>query len=154
MKAVVQRVSSARILVNGKNIAAITNGLLVFLGVEVGDNTADAVSLAEKIANLRIFEDEQGRMNLSIRDTDGAVLVVSQFTLLADCHKGNRPSFIHAEKPERANLLYEEFLSIMRRLVKNVPSGIFREMMEVSLVNDGPVTIILDGKRGRGDDER
>jgi len=149
MKAVVQRVSSANILVNGKNIAAITRGLLVFLGVEVGDKAEDALSLAEQIAKLRIFEDEQGRMNLSVQDTDGAVLVVSQFTLLADCHKGNRPSFIHAEKPECANLLYEEFLSIMRRLVKNVSSGIFRETMEVSLVNDGPVTIILDGRKKR-----
>jgi D-tyrosyl-tRNA(Tyr) deacylase len=151
MKAVVQRVKSAEVLVNKKKIAAIAHGLLVFLGVEVGDSPNSAAFLAEKIANLRIFEDEAGKMNLSVRDVDGEVLVVSQFTLLADCRKGNRPAFIRAEKPERAQSLYEEFINKIKLFVKNTASGIFQETMLINIANDGPVTIILEDRRGAGD---
>jgi D-aminoacyl-tRNA deacylase len=147
MRAVVQRVSRAKVIVEGDVIGEIGRGCLVFLGVAAKDGEADADYLVEKILNLRIFEDAEDKMNLSLLDVEGGILVVSQFTLYGDTRRGRRPSFIDAAPPEQANRLYEYFVEETRRLVKRVETGRFQAMMDVELVNDGPVTIMLDSEK-------
>lgn len=147
MRAVVQRVAEARVDVDGRTVGAIGRGLLVLLGVGEGDGEQDLAYLAEKTAGLRIFEDEQGKMNLSVADVGGAVLVVSQFTLYGDCRKGRRPSFTPAAAPETANRLYEEFVLRLRAAGLEVATGVFQAHMRVHLLNDGPVTLLLDSRR-------
>lgn len=144
MKLVIQRVSNAKVEVENKIIGQIEKGFLVLLGVGPEDTTEIADSLVEKLCNLRVFEDENQKMNLSIKDIDGELLVVSQFTLYADCKKGNRPSFSNAAKPEKANELYEYFMKKCKEKVRKVEHGEFGADMKVSLLNDGPVTIILE----------
>ena len=144
MLAVVQRVSRASVGVGGRIAAEIGVGLLVLIGVRQGDGDADADWLAAKIASLRIFPDGEGKMNRGLEEVGGAMLVVSQFTLLGDCVKGRRPSFTHAAPPEEANRLYERFCSAVREQGVRVETGVFRAMMEVELVNDGPVTLLVD----------
>lgn len=146
MRAVIQRVKQSNVTVENQTIAKIENGLLVFLGVAKQDGDADAAYLAGKIANLRIFEDEYGKMNRSLLETAGAMLVVSQFTLLGDCRKGRRPSFIDAAGPDKANALYERFVTLVRQMGITVQTGQFQARMVVALVNDGPVTLILESK--------
>jgi D-tyrosyl-tRNA(Tyr) deacylase len=148
MRAVVQRVSEAAVSVGGEPVSAIGPGLLVLLGVGREDAEADADYLAEKIANLRIFEDDAGQMNLSVLDTRGDLLAVSQFTLLADTRRGRRPGYSAAAPPEEANRLYRAFVERLRESGLRVEEGVFRAMMDVSLVNRGPVTILLDSKKG------
>lgn len=147
MRAVVQRVTGSRVTVDGEPVGAIGPGLLVLLGVKAGDSEADVQYLAEKIANLRIMADEQGKMNRSVRETGGQVLVVSQFTLYGDCRKGRRPSYDKAARPEEANALYERFVAELRCLGLSVQTGRFQAMMQVELVNDGPVTLLLESDR-------
>ena len=147
MRAVVQRVKRASVDIEGKEAGEIGSGLLVFLGVGERDSEEDAEYLARKVAHLRIFPDEKGMMNRAIGDTGGALLVVSQFTLWADCVKGRRPSFTRAAAPERAKDLYEHFNSHLRRLGLPVSTGVFQAHMEVHLINDGPVTILLDSEK-------
>lgn len=147
MRAVVQRVSSASVTVAGQKISEIAGGLLVLLGVEQGDGEKAADYLADKISGLRIFEDDAEKMNLSVADCNGEVLVVSQFTLLADCRKGKRPGFANAAAPELAEPLCDYFCERVRGTGLEVKTGRFRTDMAVSLVNDGPVTIILDSER-------
>ena len=144
MKLVVQRVTETSVKVDNQIVGKIGKGFLVLFGAGENDTKEQADFLAEKLCNLRVFEDENGKMNLSIKDIEGELLVVSQFTLYADCNKGNRPSFVKAAKPEIANELYEYFMSRCKTLVKNVEKGIFGADMKVSLLNDGPVTIILE----------
>jgi len=144
MRAVVQRVTEAQVRVENKIVGRIKKGLLVLLGVSMEDAEKDASYLLEKILNLRIFEDEQEKMNLSLLDIAGELLVVSQFTLYGDARKGRRPSFIQAAPPERANQLYEFFVAEARTQISKVETGTFQAMMDVSLVNAGPVTILLD----------
>ncbi len=144
MKAVVQRVNSATVSVDNDIIGEVGEGVVVFLGVATGDTRRDADYLAQKIINLRIFEDSKGKMNLSLIDISGEMLVVSQFTLLADCRKGRRPSFVDAAGFEDADSLYGYFVDRSRRLIKKVATGRFRAMMKVALENNGPVTIILE----------
>jgi len=144
MRAVVQRVSRASVAVDGRVAAGIGTGLLVLLGVAAGDDDADAVRLAGKVARLRVFENEEGRFDRSLLDTGGAALVVSQFTLLADTAKGNRPSFAGAAPPEAAEPLYEAFCAALRELGVPVATGVFGARMAVELVNDGPVTVVLE----------
>ena len=145
MKAVIQRVAFADVKVDGEIIGAIEKGFMILLGVVEGDTKAEAELLAKKTANMRIFEDENGKMNLSLLDTDGECLVISQFTLCADCKKGNRPSFINSAKPDEANELYGYFMEQLKlNGIKKVEHGIFGADMKVSLLNDGPVTIVLD----------
>ena len=153
MRAVVQRVSSAGVSVDNRTVGAIRQGVVVFLGVAKGDTERDANYLSDKIVNLRIFEDPDGKMNLSLLDIAGEMLVVSQFTLLADCRKGRRPSFVAAAGFEEADELYEYFVKRARRRVGKVATGRFRAMMEVDIVNNGPVTMILESakKTGNGD---
>ena len=147
MRAVVQRVSAASVAVDGRTVGEIGPGLLVLLGVSASDATADADYLAEKIAGLRIFEDDDGRMNLSVNDMGGAVLAVSQFTLYGDVRRGRRPSFDAAARPERARELYEYFVAQIQRRGLHCETGQFQAMMSVSLVNQGPVTILLDSSK-------
>ena len=147
MRAVIQRVSRASVSVAGERISAIGPGLLVLLGVEQGDDRSEADYLAEKIGSLRIFEDGDGKMNLSVRDVAGEVLVVSQFTLLADCRKGRRPGFSQAAPPEQAEPLCRYFIEHLQAQGLRVGTGRFRADMAVELVNDGPVTILLDSRR-------
>jgi D-tyrosyl-tRNA(Tyr) deacylase len=147
MRAVLQRVSSARVVVEEESVGEIGPGLAVLLGVEKGDSESDARYLAEKTAGLRIFEDGEGKMNLSVTDTGGEILVVSQFTLLADCHQGRRPGFSRAAPPEKANALYEHYVDLLRERGLRVATGTFQAMMEVSLVNRGPVTMLLDSRK-------
>jgi D-tyrosyl-tRNA(Tyr) deacylase len=144
MKAVLQRVTSARVEVDGAVAGEIGAGLLVLLGVSKTDAAADADFLADKIVNLRIFSDAEGKMNRSLIDVGGALLVVSQFTLYGDCRKGRRPSFDNAAGAEQARSLYEYFVAGARRTGVRVETGVFQAMMAVSLVNDGPVTLILE----------
>jgi D-tyrosyl-tRNA(Tyr) deacylase len=144
MRAVIQRVKSSSVSVADETVGSIGCGLLVLLGVGKSDQIADADFLAEKISNLRIFEDDQGKMNRSLIDISGEMLVISQFTLLGDCRKGRRPSFIEAAAPEKANELYEHFVAQVRQKDVRVATGRFRAMMEVSLINDGPVTLIVE----------
>lgn len=147
MKAVIQRVDSASVSIDGIEISRIGAGLLVLLGVEKGDGEKDADFLLDKMIHLRIFEDGEGKMNLSLLDVSGELLVVSQFTLLADCRKGRRPSFTDAAEPATATKLYEYMLSKAREKVTKVGQGQFQAMMKVGLVNHGPVTILLDSRR-------
>lgn len=147
MRAVVQRVTGAKVEIGGKSVGEIGRGLLIFLGVEQGDCEEDAQFLAHKIAHLRIFSDDKALMNHSLAETGGEAMVVSQFTLLADCRKGRRPSFTKAAPPDEAKALYQSFVSLLRGIGIRVGTGEFQEMMEVHLVNDGPVTLILDSKK-------
>jgi D-tyrosyl-tRNA(Tyr) deacylase len=146
MRAVIQRVKESSVSVNNRIIGKIGKGLLVLLGVAESDMPGDADYLSEKIINLRIFEDENGKMNRSLLETGGEMLVVSQFTLLGDCKKGRRPSFVNAANPEKANELYEYFVKKVRNKGISVETGQFRAMMDVSLINDGPVTLIVESK--------
>jgi D-aminoacyl-tRNA deacylase len=147
MRAVVQRVSRASVTVEGRVTGEIAGGLMILLGVGREDTSAVAASLAEKTANLRIFEDDQGKMNRSLLDVKGSALVVSQFTLYGDVRGQRRPSFIAAAPPEKAKALYEEFTQKMQALGVNIATGIFQTMMSVELVNEGPVTILLDSDK-------
>ena len=147
MRAVVQRVSQARVISEGTESGAIGKGFCVLLGVEAGDTEKDAVYMADKIRKLRVFEDENEKMNLSLSQVDGSVLLVSQFTLLGDARGQNRPGFTQAEAPERANDLYQRVCARMRDKGLTVEQGIFRADMQVALVNDGPVTILLDSEK-------
>lgn len=145
MRAVVQRVTSSKVSVDGKTVGEISNGFNVLLGVVEGDTDEQAILLAGKIARLRVFEDENGKMNLSVNDVGGEILAISQFTLCADCKKGNRPSFTLSAAPDEANRLYELFCSeLSANGVRNVEKGIFGADMAVDIANDGPVTIMLD----------
>ena len=148
MRAVVQRVSSASVTVDEREVGRIGPGLCVLLGVRSGDREQDASWMAEKLVNLRIFEDENGKLNRSLLDAGGAMLIVSQFTLYGDCRKGRRPSFIDAALPEVANTLYEKFVECVRFRGIEVATGEFQTHMVVSLSNDGPVTLILDSPAG------
>jgi D-tyrosyl-tRNA(Tyr) deacylase len=146
MRAVIQRVTAADVQVDHEIVGRIGPGLLVLLGIARSDEEKDADYLADKVVNLRIFEDDEGKMNRSLLETGGELLVVSQFTLLGDCRKGRRPSFVEAAPPERAEQLYEYFVDQLRLKGINVSTGQFQAMMAVSLVNDGPVTLILESK--------
>lgn len=147
MRTVVQRVSRARVVVDGSVTGEITNGLVVLLGVGHGDTSAVAACMAEKISNLRIFEDDRRKMNRSLLDVKGSALVVSQFTLYGDARGQRRPSFVGAAPPEQAKKLYEEFSEALRTLGIDVATGVFGAMMSVELVNEGPVTILLDSDK-------
>lgn len=144
MKAVIQRVSRASVFVEGETIGSIDHGFLILLGVGEGDTKEDAERIVKKIAGLRIFADSEGKTNLSLKDVNGSLLVISQFTLYADCRKGNRPSFVHAAKPEMAEALYEYFVKVCRSYVPKVETGSFGAHMQVELVNDGPFTVLLE----------
>jgi len=144
MKVVLQRVSEACVEAEGRVVGSIGQGFLLLLGVEDGDTIEIADRMVDKICKLRIFQDENGKTNLALADVGGELLIVSQFTLYADCKKGNRPSFIKAGKPEHANALYEHVMKQCRQHVKNVEHGIFGAAMKVRLVNDGPFTLVLD----------
>jgi D-tyrosyl-tRNA(Tyr) deacylase len=144
MRACIQRVRQANVTVDGQTVGQIERGLLVLLGVGPSDAAEDAARLADKIVGLRIFDDAAGKMNLSLLEVGGALLVVSQFTLYGDCRKGRRPSFVGAAPPEIAERLYQEFVLAARRLGAPVETGVFRAHMDVTLVNDGPVTILVD----------
>ena len=147
MRAVVQRVKSSKVVVRGEIVGEINTGLLIFLGVGVEDTIDDADYLADKIANLRIFADENEKMNRSLIEIGGEALIVSQFTLWGDCRKGRRPSFIQAANPEVANDLYREFIKLLKGKGIRIAEGRFQEMMDVHLVNDGPVTILIDSAK-------
>ena len=144
MKALIQRVKRASVSIDNKLYSSIGMGILVFLGVEKGDDTENAEKLSQKLINLRIFEDEAGKMNKSLLDVKGEMLVVSQFTLCGDCKKGTRPSFDKSAPPEIAENLYEKFVDFVKISVTNVQSGKFRAMMDVELINDGPVTFLVE----------
>lgn len=144
MKAVLQRVKRSEVMVDGSVVGSCGAGLMILLGVAVGDTEQDACALASKILKLRIFEDENGKMNKSITDIGGEALVVSQFTLLANYKGGNRPDYLASEKPARANELYEYFSELMRASLSHVGNGVFGADMEVTIINDGPVTIVMD----------
>ncbi len=148
MRAVVQRVKRSSVAIEGRILSSIEKGILVLLAVKQGDGEQDAGYLAEKCAALRIFDDPEGRMNCSVRDAGGEVMVVSQFTLYGNTQRGNRPSYSMAAPPEIAEPLYEKYVSEMKRLVgvQRVQSGVFRAMMDVELINDGPVTVIVESK--------
>lgn len=148
MRAVVQRVSESSVRVDGEVVGEIQHGLLVLLGVADDDEEADARFMAEKIAGLRIFNDDDGKFNLSVEETGGSVLVISQFTLLGDCRKGRRPSFVKAARPEQAVPLYEGVVEALRQRGLTVATGVFGAHMDVHLVNDGPVTLLIDSKKG------
>ncbi|MFY9255632.1 MAG: D-aminoacyl-tRNA deacylase [Fuerstiella sp.] len=147
MRAVVQRVSEASVSVDGETVGAIASGFVVLLGVGGDDNQDDVNWMAAKIAGLRVFEDSEGKMNLDLREVKAAVLVVSQFTLFGDCRKGRRPSFVSAARPEKADALYQSFAAELRGLGIPVETGRFQTHMNVQLVNDGPVTLMLDSKK-------
>lgn len=143
MKVLLQRVKKASVSIENEIYSEIGQGLLVFLGVEKDDSNIQAEFLASKICNLRVFEDNLGKMNLSIKDVDGEILVVSQFTLAGNCKKGTRPSFDKAKEPQEAKQIYENFVSFVKQNHKKVKTGVFAAMMDVELINDGPVTFIL-----------
>ncbi|AEG15611.1 D-tyrosyl-tRNA(Tyr) deacylase [Desulfofundulus sp. TPOSR] len=147
MRAVVQRVARGSVTVDGERVAVIGPGLVVLLGVGREDDAGDARYLAQKVARLRIFEDEQGKMNRSVLDTGGEVLVVSQFTLFGDCRQGRRPGFDRAARPEQARELYELFVRLLREEGLAVATGVFGAYMQVEIINDGPVTMLLDSKK-------
>lgn len=144
MRAVVQRVRSASVSVQGETIGSIAGGLVVLVGIRRGDTGDDAAWLAEKIVNLRIFDDQSGKMNRSLADIDGEMLIVSQFTLYGDCRKGRRPGYSEAAPPEDAEPLYEQFIGCVKRLGTKTATGRFQAMMQVELTNDGPVTLLVD----------
>ncbi len=148
MRALIQRVSSASVTIDGKLHSSIGKGLLILLGIKTTDTEAEVQYLAEKCAALRIFEDAEEKMNLSVKDVDGSILIVSQFTLYGDTRKGNRPSFIDASPPNIAEPLYEKFVLSLSSILgkEKIAAGVFRAMMEVALVNDGPVTVIVESK--------
>ncbi|MDP1675390.1 MAG: D-aminoacyl-tRNA deacylase [Bacteroidota bacterium] len=148
MRAVIQRVSSASVTIDRKLYSSIGSGLLILLGIKSGDGETEVKYLAEKCIGLRIFEDHEEKMNLSVKDVNGSILVVSQFTLYGDTRKGNRPSFVEAASPQIAEPLYEKFVSILQDSLgkEKVSTGVFRAMMDVALVNDGPVTVIVESK--------
>ena len=146
MRAVVQRVSSSRVTVDERVTGEVKKGLLVLLGVTHDDTSKDVDYMVDKVTNLRIFEDENDKMNLSLKDVNGELLIVSQFTLYANCKEGNRPSFVEAAKPDIAIPLYEYFVSECKKIIPVVETGIFGADMKVDLLNDGPVTIIMDSK--------
>lgn len=147
MRAVVQRVTSSSVEVDGKVVGAIDQGLMVLLGVGQADTEPDACYLADKIAGLRIFEDDAGKMNLSVEEIGGSVLAVSQFTLYGDCRKGRRPGFSGAAQPDLANKLYELFVANLQERGLHVATGVFQADMKVQLINDGPVTMLLDSRK-------
>ena len=147
MRAVIQRVSKASVTVAGEVTGAIESGFLVLLGVADGDTHADLDWMVNKVLGLRVFEDDEGKMNRSIQDTGGSMLVVSQFTLLGDCRKGRRPSFVNAARPEVANDVYEQFCAKVRAEGTTVETGRFQQHMDVELINDGPVTLLLDSRK-------
>lgn len=147
MRSVIQRVKSSQVHVDNRCVGSISRGLTVLLGVEAADDENDVAYLAEKISGLRIFEDADGKMNRSVQDVNGDLLVISQFTLFGDCRKGKRPSFDQAAKPEQADRLYRAFVDACKRKGLRVEEGIFRADMLVSIENDGPVTILLDSKK-------
>lgn len=149
MRAIVQRVKRSCVRIDGQVYSSIGQGILVLLGVGDVDNEQDATYVAEKCAGLRIFDDGEGKMNLSVRDVGGEVMVVSQFTLYGETQKGNRPSYSRAASPQLAETLYEKYLADIRKLVgdQRIRSGVFRAMMDVELTNDGPVTLIVESKR-------
>jgi len=146
VRVVLQRVSGSSVSIEGKIVGQIGSGFLVLAGIGTDDTEQDYKFLAEKIVNLRVFEDDEGKMNRSLLETGGSLLVVSQFTLFADCRKGRRPSFINAAPPEKAAADFDKFLALLKQYQIKVESGVFGAMMDVELVNDGPVTIILDSK--------
>ena len=146
MKAVLQRVSEGSVSVDGRVVGSIGKGLVVLLGVGQDDEKKDLDILVRKIVGLRIFDDAEGKTNLSILDVDGEMLVISQFTLLADCKKGRRPSFFHAGSPDKAEAMYEDFIAACRKEVRKVAHGIFGAVMKVSIQNEGPFTIVLDSR--------
>ncbi|MCU0858227.1 MAG: D-aminoacyl-tRNA deacylase [Pontiellaceae bacterium] len=148
MKLVVQRVACASVEVDGKTVGKIGKGLLVFVGVSRMDTLNDVAFLAKKTVNLRVFDDADGVMNRSVLDIGGEILAVSQFTLYGDCKKGNRPSYIEAAPPEKGRALYEEYVAQLRQLGPHVETGVFQAEMDVSLINDGPVTLILEKQGG------
>ena len=147
MRAVIQRVSEASVTVDQTVVGIIERGFLVLVGVADPDEEKDAFWIAEKVAGLRVFEDPDGKMNLSLADVQGAVLLVSQFTLVGDCRKGRRPSFVEAARPEKARVLYGKLADNLRQLGLNVETGTFQAHMEVRLLNDGPVTLLLDSRK-------
>ena len=146
MKAVIQRVAHASVVVDGKTTGSCGAGFMILLGVADGDTEQDAELLCRKIVNLRIFTDENGKMNRSLKDIDGEMLVISQFTLMANYRHGNRPDFLASAKPEEAERLYEYFKTLSAKEIRRVESGVFGAHMEVSLLNDGPVTIVMDSE--------
>ena len=147
MRAVIQRVKTASVAVSGEEVARIKHGFVVFLGVEIEDQVNDLKYMVNKISGLRAFEDDNGKMNLDLSDVGGELLVVSQFTLFGDCRKGRRPSFTAAAGPDKAQKLYNDFIKGMKQQNIKVSTGVFQARMEVSLVNDGPVTFLLDSKK-------
>ncbi len=147
MRAVIQRVEEAWVQVDGETVGSISKGVLVYLGIQRGDELSDADYLCEKILSLRIFEDEAGKMNLSLRQVQGEVMIVSQFTLYGDCRRGNRPSFSHAASPEKAQILYHRVVNRCKESGLVIQTGNFRKMMRVYSVNDGPVTMLLDSEK-------
>lgn len=147
MRAVIQRVDRACVRINHQVFSSINEGILILLGVEKSDTEADADYILEKAVNLRIFEDDRGKMNLSLLDIKGGMMVVSQFTLLGNCVKGRRPSFAAAEEPVEAGRLYDYFVRQAKTLIPGLATGKFQEMMKIDLVNDGPVTLILDSRK-------
>jgi D-tyrosyl-tRNA(Tyr) deacylase len=148
MRALVQRVKRCSVTIEGKLYSSIENGILILIGMRNGDNESDAKYLAERCSSLRIFEDEAGKMNLSVKEVNGEAMVVSQFTLYGDTHKGNRPSYTDAAPPQIAEALYNNFVSYLQKYLgeKRVATGVFRAMMKVELINDGPVTLMLESK--------
>lgn len=147
MKALIQRVKSASVFVDEKCYSSIDHGILVFLAVEKNDTKVNADWICNKILKLRLFEDEYGKMNFSINDISGEILIVSQFTLAGDCKKGTRPSFDNAKKPSDAKILYEYFIEELKKTNLKIKTGVFQAMMDISLVNDGPVTFMLENNR-------
>lgn len=147
MRAVIQRVMQASVIVATQTVGAIDRGLVVLLGVAQGDTLQDVAYLADKTAGLRIFEDDDGKMNRSVEDIGGSILVVSQFTLLGDCRKGRRPGFTDAAPPELADTLYQDYVDALSDRGITVATGVFRANMQVALINDGPVTIMLDSRK-------
>ncbi len=147
MKALIQRVKQAHVDIEGKTVGKISEGILLFLGIEKGDTESDIEYLVKKVSGLRIFEDENRKMNLSLQDINGEILVISQFTLSADCRKGNRPSFDKAELPEKAKEIYLKFIKKISEKGFNVQTGEFASFMQVHLINNGPVTILIDSPR-------